>query len=138
MGSARSSRYDPLYVQFLYHFNIEQDYYECHDYMEELWLEEGRFPLYQGLLQAAVGLYHFDNNNLSGAVKLMEAGIAKMKLHETRDIGINLEKFISECEQYLVKLQQFEQVPFEFYPLYIEITDAQLAAEIEQQKTLCR
>lgn len=134
MVSTQSSEYDPLYIQFIYHFNIKQDYYECHDYMEELWLEEGRFPLYQGLLQAAVGLYHFDNGNVSGAVKLMEAGIHKMLMYVDFDIGINTKLLIDQCEEYLSKLKNYENAPFPFYPLFIEIVDDELDIEVEALK----
>ena len=95
--------YDRLYVEFLYYFNVEQDYFECHEVMEELWLEEGRFPLYQGLLQAAVGLYHFTNDNISGAIKLFQGGIEKMERYPDYDLGIRLDKFIADCREYLRK-----------------------------------
>ena len=49
------------------------DYFEAHEVWEDLWAGQrtatsGSF--YQGLIQAAVGLCHFGNGNLGGAVKL--------------------------------------------------------------------
>jgi hypothetical protein len=63
--------YDPRYLAGVLLFN-EQDYFEAHEVWEDLWTEshgaERRFV--QGLIQAAVGLCHFSNGNLGGAVKL--------------------------------------------------------------------
>jgi predicted metal-dependent hydrolase len=126
--------YDPLYVQFLHYFNEEQDYYECHEVMEELWLSEGRHRLYQGLLQAAVALYHFTNDNISGAIKLFQGGIEKMELYPDHDLGIRLDKFIAECRDYLNKLNRYDEEPFSFYPLYIEITDPELKRQVDALK----
>ena len=61
------SEYDPLYLAGVLKFN-ECDYYECHEVWEELWTEY-RGParkFYQGLIQAAVALYHFGNGNFYG------------------------------------------------------------------------
>jgi predicted metal-dependent hydrolase len=58
--------------------------------MEELWLEEGRNPLLQGLLQAAVGLHHWDNGNPSGASKLMIAALDKLDGYADEVVGIDL------------------------------------------------
>ncbi len=63
--------YDPRYLAGVVLFN-EQDYFGAHEVWEDLWADsygdDRRF--YQGLIQAAVGLCHFSNGNLNGAVKL--------------------------------------------------------------------
>src|SRR3979490_1033221 len=63
--------YDPRYLAGILFFN-GQDFFEAHEVWEDLWADsygdERRF--YQGLIQAAVGLCHFGNGNLNGAVKL--------------------------------------------------------------------
>jgi uncharacterized protein len=71
MDDAESTPYDPLYLAGIEKFN-ECDYYESHEVWEELWTEY-RGPsrkFYQGLIQAAVALYHFGNGNIRGARKL--------------------------------------------------------------------
>ncbi|WP_238323048.1 DUF309 domain-containing protein [Gorillibacterium massiliense] len=45
-----SREYDPLYIAFIWHFNGDRDYFECHEVLEELWLQENHDLLYQGLL----------------------------------------------------------------------------------------
>ncbi|GJM74097.1 hypothetical protein HMSSN036_63130 [Paenibacillus macerans] len=61
--------YEPLYVAYLVYFNRDRDYFECHEVLEELWLERDHDPLYKGLLQVAVGLFHARSGNVSGGRK---------------------------------------------------------------------
>ena len=126
------ANWDPLYIAFLYHFNIDRDYFECHEVMEELWLEEGRDARYQGLLQIAVGLYHHRNGNPSGSVKLFSAGIAKLQGVDEAPFGIRLHKLVLEAAEYVEKLERLAEEPFDFYDLNIEITDPTLRAAVEQ------
>jgi predicted metal-dependent hydrolase len=126
--------YDRLYVQFLYYFNEARDYFECHEVMEELWLEEGRSPLYQGLLQVAVGLYHHFNGNASGSIKLLTAALEKLTPYPLDSLGIDLEKLIKDSSFYLAQLKQFDAVPFQPYDLNIVILDKYLLLLVEELK----
>jgi predicted metal-dependent hydrolase len=126
--------YDPLYVKFIYYFNIERDYFECHEVMEELWLEEGRNPLYQGLLQVAVGLYHHRNGNVNGAIKLFTAALEKLEGREQEVLGIDLSSLFTASRRYLSQLEQMEEAPFAFYDLDIRINDQELDDLVEELK----
>lgn len=124
--------YDPLYIQFLYHFNIDRDYYECHEVMEELWMEENRNLLYQGLLQVAVGLYHARNNNTNGAIKLFSQALRKLELYPVHQLGIDMEQLLHQIRMYRIQLLSYEPdgPPFDFYDLTIIITDNQLDVDL--------
>jgi predicted metal-dependent hydrolase len=122
--------YDRLYVDFIYYFNIERDYFECHEVMEELWLEEGRKPLYQGLLQIAVGLYHHWNGNVGGSIKLFSQGIEKLQHFSSPILGIDLAMIVEESRQYLQKLLNIAESPFEFYDLNLILVDPILEAKL--------
>ena len=67
--------YDPRYLAGVLFFNAH-DFFEAHEVWEDLWAEshgdERRFV--QGLIQAAVGLFHFGGGNLGGAAKLYRSG----------------------------------------------------------------
>jgi predicted metal-dependent hydrolase len=126
--------YDVLYVEFLYYFNVERDYFECHEVMEELWMEEGRNPLHQGLLQIAVALYHHRNGNVGGAIKLFSQGIEKLEFYPKFTLGIDLGKLIADSNAYLDKLLRIEEEPFEFYDLDIAIVHSDLTAMVEELK----
>lgn len=126
--------YDRLYVAYLYYFNVQRDYFECHEVMEELWLEEGRSPLYQGLLQVAVGLYHHANGNVSGSIKLFSAGLDKLAPYPAHTLGINLEKLIQDSQVYLDKLLRIQEESFQPYDLDIHILDDELHEQLEEVK----
>src|SRR5206468_13126286 len=91
-GIPRMKPYDRLYVQFIYYLNVARDYFECHEVMEELWLEEGRDPLYKGLLQVAVGLYHYQNGNPNGSVKLLTGALQKLNGFADVELGLDLKR----------------------------------------------
>ncbi|WP_240675764.1 DUF309 domain-containing protein [Ammoniphilus sp. CFH 90114] len=122
--------HDRLYIEYLYYFNEERDYYECHEVMEELWLLEGKNKLLQGLLQVAVGLHHFRNDNITGAIKLFEQAMAKHQEPWSGELGINKERLFHEVQMYLYKLYDYNNKPFPFYDLTIEITDPSLAEAV--------
>jgi predicted metal-dependent hydrolase len=123
--------YDRLYVEFFYYFNIARDYFECHEVMEHFWLEEGRAPIYQGLLQVAVGLYHHQNNNVSGAIKLMTAALQKLDLEKEAMLGIDLRRLKADADIYLQKLLRIADEPFAPYDIDIVLTDETLRLAVE-------
>jgi predicted metal-dependent hydrolase len=132
----QSRGYDPLYISFLYYFNRERDYFECHEVMEELWLQEGRNPLYQGLLQVAVGLYHHANGNRSGAIKLLTQAVDKLRLYPAHSLGIDLGKVLRESEEYRDGLLDEEaatrEAPYPYHDLDIDICDPELARLVQE------
>jgi len=130
-GTGAAASYDPLYVAFVAYFNRERDYFECHEVMEQLWLEEARDPLYQGLLQVAVGLYHHRNGNVDGGVKLLSAAIRKLEGNEPVVLGIRLDKLLDDAKAHLEKLENNDETPFPFRDLDIEIVDPALAAAVD-------
>ncbi|TQR45237.1 DUF309 domain-containing protein [Paenibacillus popilliae] len=123
--------YDRLYIQFIKLFNEERDYYQCHDVMEELWLEEGRKPLLQGLLQVAVGLHHFQNGNRPGAIKLLTAALQKLDAYPDIILGIDLQQLRNDSEETLDKLCNCDGSLPPFQDLTIRIVDKELDALIE-------
>jgi predicted metal-dependent hydrolase len=127
-----SMNYERLYLEFIYYFNINRDYFACHEVMEHLWLEEGRNPLLQGLLQVAVGLYHHRNGNVSGSQKLFVQAIDKLQNYPAISMGINLTQLLEDTKLYLHKLEQLETSPFTFYDLDIEIIDEHLKDQVDE------
>lgn len=89
--------YPPLYLEGIRLFN-EREFFECHDAIEELWTdthtEERRFL--QGLIQAAVALYHFGNGNLGGARKMYHAAVDKLRPYAPTYWGLDLDQFLAD------------------------------------------
>jgi hypothetical protein len=58
---------------------------------------ERRF--YQGLIQAAVGLFHFGNGNVRGGAKLYRTSRAYMECYESPYLGLDTAAFWRQMEQ---------------------------------------
>jgi uncharacterized protein len=84
------------------------EFYECHEYLEEAWMQEPRRVrfLYQGILQVGVGFYHQHNGNWRGATGLLRNGIARLKEFEPETLGIDVAKLVQECERCLEELER--------------------------------
>jgi predicted metal-dependent hydrolase len=87
-----------LYVDGVRLFN-ERDFFECHELLEELWRhadgDDAKF--YQGLIQAAVCLYHWGNANFDGAMRLAKSALGKLeglpRVHMRLELGAFLDEF---------------------------------------------
>jgi predicted metal-dependent hydrolase len=83
------------------------EFYECHEYLEEAWMQEPRRVrfLYQGILQVGVGFYHQQNGNWRGATGLLRNGTQRLKEFEPETLGIDVAKLVRECERCLEELE---------------------------------
>lgn len=98
--------FNPLYIEGIRLFN-EQEFFECHDVLEEYWCEvsSGEATFYQGLIQASVALFHFENGNYGGARKLYFSSSKYLKDYLPHFEGVDVEKFLSDmkfCFQELI------------------------------------
>jgi predicted metal-dependent hydrolase len=84
------------------------EFYECHEYLEEAWMQEpGRVRfLYQGILQVGVGFYHLKNGNWRGATGLLRNGTIRLKEFEPVTSGIDVTWLVQECERCLEELEE--------------------------------
>ncbi len=133
-----SHEFHPLYIAYLVYFNRDRDYFECHEVLEELWLEKDREPVYKGLLQVAVGLFHFRNGTINsaynkriGAIKMLKSSLHKLTSSSHHTLGIDMSHLIADVREYITRLERYEQKPFDFYPIEISITDALLRKEVK-------
>ncbi len=79
-------------------------YFECHDTLEELWMEtagEDRLFL-QGLIQVSVGFYHFFNRNFKGSASQFTKGLQKLERYRPVHRGIELHEFMRQVVGWLV------------------------------------
>jgi predicted metal-dependent hydrolase len=84
------------------------EFFECHEYLEEAWMEEsGRVRyLYQGILQVGVGFYHLQNGNWRGATGLLRNGTTRLKEFEPVTLGVDVARLIRESERCLQELEE--------------------------------
>lgn len=77
-------------------------FFECHDTFEELWMEEHgeRRRFLQGLIQAAVGVFHATRNNANGAESQLSKSLTK--LYEAPDsyLGIDVVRLRRDLEHF--------------------------------------
>jgi hypothetical protein len=94
------AEYDTRYLGGILFFNL-RDFFEAHEVWESIWLDcagpERRFI--QGLIQAAVALYHFGNGNLRGAAKLFKSGRAYMEAYQSPYLGLDRQAFWEQMDR---------------------------------------
>src|SRR5438128_8505658 len=97
--------YDPRYLAGVVLFN-RQDYFEAHESWEDLWSEAhgAERQFYQGLIQAAVGLCHFCNGNLRGALKLYHSSRDYMARYGSAYLGLDNAAFWRHMEACFAEL----------------------------------
>jgi len=92
--------YDPRYLAGIRLFN-DRDFFQAHDVWEELWNDcpniDRRF--HQGLIQAAVALYHWSNGNWRGARRLFHSGRAYMSAYPDPHRGLAIGRFWQQMER---------------------------------------
>jgi predicted metal-dependent hydrolase len=97
-----ATEYDPRYLAGLDLFN-RREFFEAHEVWEELWHEtpgpDRRF--YQGLIQAAVAVYHAGNGNGRGARRLFHSGRKYMSAYPSQHLGLDIPTFWTAMERAL-------------------------------------
>ncbi|MDP6447693.1 MAG: DUF309 domain-containing protein [Pirellulaceae bacterium] len=100
------SSYDPRFLEGIAYFN-QCGFFEAHDAWEDLWSDyqgpSRRF--YQGLIQLAVCLHHFGNENIRGARKLYFGCRAYLEeylpYHEGVDVQVLLQQLYECCREFV-------------------------------------
>jgi len=99
----------------------EEEFFECHDVLEELWSEsvgdERKFL--QGLIQASIALFHFGNENFGGAKKLYLSAINKLDPYRDEFMGIMLSDFLNDFQSCFQELLDNTEA----YPTTVAIRD---------------
>ncbi|WP_404427844.1 DUF309 domain-containing protein [Ureibacillus chungkukjangi] len=124
----------PLYVDFCTYFNGNQDYFECHEVLEEYWKMcapgEKDHPLV-GYVQLATGMYHWRRNNTAGAMKILNKAKKNFTQNQASPFFefIEFEELCNNCEISLKAIENGE--PFEAFQLMI--TNEALASLVQKQ-----
>lgn len=73
------------------------EFFECHDTLEAIWAGSGgrERVFLQGLIQTAVGFYHFGNGNPSGALSQWSRGAEKLKPFGPEFRGVRITRLLA-------------------------------------------
>lgn len=101
---------DPRLQKGIDEFN-RQLFFECHETLEEIWLEEHgddrRF--YQGVIQIAAGYFKWQQGVPAGAVKLWRMGLEKIEPYGPVYLGVDLASLAEIVKEHLRELQSAQQ-----------------------------
>ena len=73
-----------LFIDYCAYFNGNEDFFECHEVLEEYWKDiapgDKNHPLV-GLVQLATGLYHWRRGNQIGASRILQKALKNFELN---------------------------------------------------------
>jgi predicted metal-dependent hydrolase len=92
------------------HLFNEQKYWECHEALEEVWLEDRQDPvrnIYWAVIQVAAACIHYRNSNLIGCQGMISKAKEKFKrcreFHVLSDLALKYLDWV-ELEQLALKI----------------------------------
>jgi len=112
----RDGKLDPHYSGYFELFN-GQKFYEAHDVLEDLWLEDRRGVngnFYKGLIQLAGAFVHLQKNRLRPAAALFKLAENNLQQYSHEHERLNLKAVHALAQKWLGDL---ERNSFNFNPL---------------------
>ncbi|MEM6822780.1 MAG: DUF309 domain-containing protein [Verrucomicrobiota bacterium] len=118
----RNCQGNALPAHFLCYFKCfnNQDYYEAHDVLEELWLADGKtganYAFYKGLIQGAGAFvhlklnyefpdHHVHGNRLNPAARLFRRALENTENYKPKHMDLDISHFQNVCRYYLTQLE---------------------------------
>jgi len=101
----QSGLYPRHYLQGIEHFNKGQ-YFDAHEVWEEIWLRSSGDTkvFYQMLIQAAVGLHHYERGNARGALGMYANVVDKLSKLPAALMSLDLNEFSSQFKSFFAEL----------------------------------
>jgi predicted metal-dependent hydrolase len=97
-------------------------FFECHDVWEDFWSEQtcAERPFFQGLIQAAVALFHFEEGNLGGARRMYLSSRANLSGFPAEVGGVDLAGLLEQMDACFAELCG----PHSSYPFHVRLDAA--------------
>lgn len=97
-----------LFIDYCAYFNGNEDFFECHEVLEEYWKTiapgDKNHPLV-GLIQLATGLYHWRRGNKIGANRILQKALKNFKFN-TGSVFYNVFDYESLLTQTKLAIQR--------------------------------
>ena len=105
IDAERERTYARQYIEGIEHFNARR-YFEAHEIWEEIWLgSSGDTKLfYQMLIQAAVGLHHYERGNARGGRGMHKRVVEKLQLLPSFYMSLDLADFSEQFRNFFADL----------------------------------
>ena len=119
--------YDEALIDYLIEFHSKRDYFECHEILEERWMQDKVRKVYwTALIQIAVGMYHYRRGNLEGAEKLFTKALGKIEeeMSDYTALGFLAQELKTQVQQALSDVQNNKP----YTSINLAMTDALIAA----------
>ena len=124
----------PLFLNFIVYFNRNQDYFECHEVLEEYWKSMNDYskehPLTAYIL-LATGLYHWRRDNMDGAYRTLKKAEKRMKKFSKFDSrytdGIDYRQLVHDTTLAVGKVRNGE--PFSSFQILLSSESLQRAVQ---------
>lgn len=82
----------------------QKKYHEAHDILEEQWKDTASDDkyrnLYQGIIQASISIYLFNEKRMSGSKKLLDKALVLLARYEPKALDIDVETFILDLKDF--------------------------------------
>jgi uncharacterized protein len=112
----------PLYVDYCTYFNGNQDYFECHEVLEEYWKEVApgdKDHVLVGLVQLATGMYHWRRGNFNGSARILTKSLHNLQQNRPSEFLLPIDGRLLE-EQLAEAIEAVkQQKPFRSFKLSI-------------------
>lgn len=123
--------FHPLYVEFCIYFNGNQDYFECHEVLEEYWKELApgeKHHTLVGLVQLATGMYHWRRGNFTGAERILTKANTILRKNETSTFLARFDKedLFTNIEAAIAMTSKLDS----FQPFTLKIVDSSLHEQV--------
>jgi uncharacterized protein len=86
----KMKKYPTAYIEYLAHFHGSRDYFECHEIMEEFWLQNKRDVKWLALIQIAVAVYHERQKNFPGSLRLYRKVLHHLRSNKNLFEGLDI------------------------------------------------
>src|ERR1044072_8002816 len=105
IDAERERTYAREYIEGIEHFNARR-YFEAHEIWEEIWLRSaGDTKLfYQMLIQAAVGLHHYERGNTRGGRGMHNRVVEKLQLLTSFYMSLDMADFSEQFRNFFAVL----------------------------------
>lgn len=112
------------YLKFIEVFQNERDFFECHEILEDVWVEETKCETRKhvaiNLLLISVGLLHWRNKNFKGSVQVLENSLNNYEEVSflIEELGIDSKELKDMIQDTISKIKKQKDYEELYLPLY--------------------